>query len=681
MAALTFRELYGGEGQNGTLVAGSGQNGTLVMSELATEGTFLVDACGRHLNVPLQSGCTLSGLQAAMQDMLQMKGQSFEFSDTTGATLRSNNDIFEAVQQGRLPILATLSDASIHAIENRREELAQMQWKLVRDKMHGMESETAMLGRNITELRDHFRAHVEETAEKMRMMQADISRSIEEKFTMAQSDTGKVSENVTSLAHLLAVEKENRLSSQNHVQHQIQEVHELLGNEQQIREKQFERNLITLREGKVALEAQKDLHNRLEQQTHFERDTMKNELQNVAKQFNALDNDQIKSFRQTMDAVAAKVLQNSNELARLATLDEKLSNQISLFSEMEGRYDILDGRLTETSKQQTDRFDRIVERQEKLGSLMDENLSHSRVNTCDVNSTADRVRALEEIMVRNQDEMFKFIQQEGISVRHEIHRSKQQSAQDHAKNLCELQSKIVDRLEVESANREERNRQLQENISNVATRSGVEDIPPASTATRSTNVSVSASAPAVRVAPPVPTTGPTIASLPQGVSFSPAHSPEITHSPSSSPRAIKIPQFQQVQQVPTVQHVPAVQQVPMVQQVPGSGSPMHSMSPTGAAPIPVSPQGPPLLRSRTASFQSVHSAAPGPGSGSINLPCFASAPPGSPAMNISPRRSGAVSPPPMRPVQQVNVQVPVPVQHVQQVQQVNYEAPTFVFQP
>lgn len=100
-----------------------------------TGGLLTVSACGRTCNVNMGAACSINEVQVALQHHLQMEGQMFHLFDCNGQTLNSNAQLQEAVVSGLTPLCATLTDASIHYIENRREELAQMQWKLVRDQM------------------------------------------------------------------------------------------------------------------------------------------------------------------------------------------------------------------------------------------------------------------------------------------------------------------------------------------------------------------------------------------------------------------------------------------------------------------------------------------------------------------------------------------------------------------
>merc|ERR1719162_2081130 len=92
-----------------------------------------------------------------------MEGQNFEIFNCMGSNLVTDGDLQDALSNGHVPLAASLSDSSIHYLENRREELSQMQWKLMRDQLSGVTEKIMQLGRRVGELNESLERQEKET--------------------------------------------------------------------------------------------------------------------------------------------------------------------------------------------------------------------------------------------------------------------------------------------------------------------------------------------------------------------------------------------------------------------------------------------------------------------------------------------------------------------------------------
>merc|ERR1719171_3231465 len=108
-----------------------------------------------------------------------MEGQLFHFFDVNGNALETDEQVVEAIAKNQTPLCATLTDASIHYIENRREELAQMQWKLVRDQMTGATGKIAALARQVTEMQNQMENFKTETLTLVERTKTELVGKIE----------------------------------------------------------------------------------------------------------------------------------------------------------------------------------------------------------------------------------------------------------------------------------------------------------------------------------------------------------------------------------------------------------------------------------------------------------------------------------------------------------------------
>merc|ERR550514_1693319 len=93
-----------------------------------------VVACGRLCQIDDRSASSLALAQSCIQAQLGMQGQSLQLRDADGRLLSTDEDFLHALEDFRCPLQACLSDGAIHSMEMKRDEIAQMQWRLVREQ-------------------------------------------------------------------------------------------------------------------------------------------------------------------------------------------------------------------------------------------------------------------------------------------------------------------------------------------------------------------------------------------------------------------------------------------------------------------------------------------------------------------------------------------------------------------
>merc|ERR1719359_100138 len=140
---------------------------------------LLISACGRTCSIDMQHSHSIVDLQAALQRTLQMEGQAFHICDINGALLSTDMQVQDAIAQGLTPLCATLPDKSLHHLENRREELAQMQWKLVRDQMTQSNNQVTQLTRQLTEVQFQVQALNRESQNGFERVREEIHKTME----------------------------------------------------------------------------------------------------------------------------------------------------------------------------------------------------------------------------------------------------------------------------------------------------------------------------------------------------------------------------------------------------------------------------------------------------------------------------------------------------------------------
>mmetsp|Transcript_86812 Transcript_86812/g.166001 ORF Transcript_86812/g.166001 Transcript_86812/m.166001 type:complete len:871 (-) Transcript_86812:32-2644(-) len=96
---------------------------------------------------------TLADLQQSLQSRFTTKGQTFHMFSISGAPVLTDEALRGKMAKGSIPLLAMQTDATLHEIVNRRDELAQMQLKLLRGQVANLQEELATCSSHIAQLR------------------------------------------------------------------------------------------------------------------------------------------------------------------------------------------------------------------------------------------------------------------------------------------------------------------------------------------------------------------------------------------------------------------------------------------------------------------------------------------------------------------------------------------------
>jgi hypothetical protein len=187
-----------------------------------------VSACGRTLHIDRQCASTMQQMLLAVQRELSMHGQDFELLDVHGTRLESDSLLREAVAEGRTPIVAALHEASIHYIENRREELSQMQWKLIRDQLSGLGDKVVQLGRRVHELTESFSDQREKQYATNERLQSEFPATLESAKEFTRHTQAQLGERMDALLHLIHTERNVREASKHGLESQMQAIRDLL---------------------------------------------------------------------------------------------------------------------------------------------------------------------------------------------------------------------------------------------------------------------------------------------------------------------------------------------------------------------------------------------------------------------------------------------------------------------
>lgn len=105
-------------------------------SKIKPQVNVQVDICGQLTDVsfPQDEMKSLSVLNMAIQLQLGGKGADLVFNDNAGKAILTDDELRIAVTTQNVPLRASLCDSNIHTLESKRDELAQMQWRMVRQQ-------------------------------------------------------------------------------------------------------------------------------------------------------------------------------------------------------------------------------------------------------------------------------------------------------------------------------------------------------------------------------------------------------------------------------------------------------------------------------------------------------------------------------------------------------------------
>jgi hypothetical protein len=172
----------------------------------------------------------MSSLQSLLQQELSLNGQSFDIFDERGMTMTTDGDLRDAIERGA-SLAANLSDASVHYIENRREELSQLQWKLMRDQVSGVAEKLLQVGHRVQELSESVTTMRHEHEEACRRMRGEMETLVESAKASGKNDLVQLAERVEAVSASVSSERSRREVAKQNTEQQMQAFRDMLSND------------------------------------------------------------------------------------------------------------------------------------------------------------------------------------------------------------------------------------------------------------------------------------------------------------------------------------------------------------------------------------------------------------------------------------------------------------------
>lgn len=218
----------------------------------AVSGPVVVNVCGRNVTALTGAEPSVASLQVVLQKELSLNGQSFDIFDERGVSLTTDGDLRLAISRGAT-LAANLSEASVHYIENRREELSQLQWKLMRDQVSGVAEKLVQVGHRVQELSEAVTVMKHEHEESCRRMKFETETLLDSAKEAGKHDLMQLSERVDGLSHSVSSERNRREVAKENIDQTIQGLRDMIMADRSTRRSELVGTNSLLEEGRQAL--------------------------------------------------------------------------------------------------------------------------------------------------------------------------------------------------------------------------------------------------------------------------------------------------------------------------------------------------------------------------------------------------------------------------------------------
>jgi hypothetical protein len=117
-------------------------------------------------------------LKETVERGIGMQQDWIQFYDCQGTKLLTDEEVSTAVSEGRAPIHATVSDHSVHNFEQRREEFAHMQWKVMRDQFTVLSLQLGHTQQQLRNMQEEATANQNETVRTITTMKNQLAEGL-----------------------------------------------------------------------------------------------------------------------------------------------------------------------------------------------------------------------------------------------------------------------------------------------------------------------------------------------------------------------------------------------------------------------------------------------------------------------------------------------------------------------
>jgi len=421
---------------------------------LAVRDTVQVSACGRSVEVDMSGARTLIALQRALQTELAMEGQNFEIFSCSGSNIATDGDLQDALSNGHVPLAASLSDSSIHYIENRREELAQMQWKLMRDQLSGVTEKIMQLGRRVGELNESLERQEKETHGSQDRLRHEMTSLVENSKDVTRQSLLQLVERVDAVSHLIHSERNIREASKLGIERQIQGVRDVVESDRSARRTEAAATVSLIEEGRQALMEESRSREAFEDRHTYDMNRLSERIEAMSASNGEKNQDIMEQLKQVAFQTNSAVQEHSRMTFQVRAGAE--ASQIEAGSrllKLEDRMAVMEARTMEEKTRQANLLDMINEKHERLWQNIEQCRISERGRGPMIQSVLERCDGIEETMKATEAETRDAVMRERLQRQQELRGTQQTLLAQSAKLYTEMEDKVSTRLERESATR------------------------------------------------------------------------------------------------------------------------------------------------------------------------------------------------------------------------------------
>jgi len=419
------------------------------------ERRLIINVCGRTIAFP-ESCNGVKALQDMLQGELGMPDQMFEVFDNTGERILVDMDLREAIAGGRIPLSATLSDASIHFIENRREELAQMQWKLVRDQNNQAVMKVGVIDRKVAETESKLDMYKRANEENMQGLRSELLAAIEVTKDIFRQDGRQFGERLAGISQLVQAERNMREVAIEQLHKSIQTIHDTIDSDRGVIQQSADIAMSHVDSSRKLIEAERATREALEDKLQRDVENLSGRLEEVQTSFRASIGEYSRRFEKASSDSSESIESHNRKTMKLRTdVDSTLGAQATRIKMLEDRNTTLEARLEEAQRRQNDAVERMSSRHEKVATHLETVKLNGSAHSQTMESLSKKMEELEASINAREDEYRDTTDRERRQRQEEFKGLKEAVRSDQERLRHSIEGTLSSRLQAESMNRQD----------------------------------------------------------------------------------------------------------------------------------------------------------------------------------------------------------------------------------
>lgn len=332
-----------------------------------------VHACGQNLEVSFSDSMSLAGLQMALGSELKMPSQVFDICDTQGMSIRTDSELLGAVSMGNTPLVAAMPEASIHMIENRRQELSQIQWKLIRDQLSGLGEKILSIGNGLEDLTDKLGRHKTEGEASINRARQEASGLIDNIQEASRQTTVRLEERLEAVVQLVHLERNAREATKQGIERQFQNLRDVVEQERAQRRSENSSTASLVEGCRSAILEEGQSRASLEERLVRDNRSLLERVEAISR----TQSDQSLDFWERLQQVSDETNRDLQEHTRQALQDrasnEAVRNETTVKLQLaEERMSVLDARMRENTNRQGGQLEEMWAKFDSIQQLVEQ---------------------------------------------------------------------------------------------------------------------------------------------------------------------------------------------------------------------------------------------------------------------------------------------------------------------